>query len=714
MGSVARSIRNLRKRGRLYALTNFTTSNRYQTAGVGGVPPAVPFGVVTLYRAESLTGTLRTFATNRTAVSGWAHYMDASNDVHMHARDTAFKQSPKYRVTPTDLGPVHCSLVMVTATQLVHWHDRHKVGTATAFGTYTPAVDQLVFGSDAASTSPATSLAIVAELIFSGTPSDAQIEAFFDEVRKLGDLPTAFAGATIVHRWSCRDELAGTVVVDGQAGPASVRDTVTLLAADQIGKVGSPLVRWLDASTDGRKTYGVQGFTSTAMYRTTPGTGLVGITTGFTVCFPFRVHAGLGANRFLASHAVSTGWSYDVNAAGTSLRFVGWTAGAAVILPTYALSAGDLGKTRLLTMVFTGTNVETWIDGVQIGSTPCAGFSVDGAGYTAFGGSSSDGVAVFGLSGGHFAATPTQVAELYASWQRTGLVPTLPGFLHCWDTTLDVEANGGPDAGVPATSLDRIGTAHMTAGAGMTIAARIERTAGHEVRPIISGAEGLSTSHYWSVAGGFAGDPAGFMVEALVRVKTIAVGGAFRMFAAKRGNATPGWDLYTFGTMTAFAFALGGAAVGAAAPTAAITAADVGKLISLTGVWDATAGKVRLFVRRVEIGTGTTFAGPYTPAATAFTIGRRSDGHGADNVTLYGFRAGNFIPSAAEVHSAHDRLLLNERMTASDYPGRTLTNLYRFGSGAAPAVLSDLIGSAHLAVTGTPLIADQYAHNWGW
>jgi hypothetical protein len=159
-----------------------------------------------------------------------------------------------------------------------------------------------------------------------------------------------------------------------------------------------------------------------------------------------------------------------------------------------------------------------------------------------------------------------------------------------------------------------------------------------------------------------------------------------------------------------------GVGTGISSPTVVINAADVGKLLHVSLVYDAAAGKVRLYLRRIEQSTGTVIVG-HTAATGALSLLRHAAGSLAcPFVSVFGACMGASTPTLAEIQAEHDACMAAEDIVA--IPGRTawLVSVKQdAGAGlVAPAQLTDRIGVAHLTKGGSPAIVAQYARAWGW
>lgn len=155
------------------------------------------------------------------------------------------------------------------------------------------------------------------------------------------------------------------------------------------------------------------------------------------------------------------------------------------------------------------------------------------------------------------------------------------------------------------------------------------------------------------VAGGERGISTGFGSSLLLVIRSQGVLSAQRMLLANRTIAADGWAVEINGTNANVKFTVGNGTSAIASPAYTFSLGDVGRILSLTGVYDAPAGLVRLYVNGLEVGAGTAFTGTYAQSAatTAQTMGgvyARSDfsAPGTAILDAVTFRG---VPSAAQV-----------------------------------------------------------------
>jgi hypothetical protein len=233
---------------------------------------------------------------------------------------------------------------------------------------------------------------------------------------------------------------------------------------------------------------------------------------------------------------------------------------------------------------------------------------------------------------------------------------------------------------------------------------------------MVYGISGWTAANYYETAspGGIAGVDTGFGVWGLIRVDSQAVASATRRIFNRSSSSATGWFVRTGTTNATLVFgAASGAGVGTTAPAYTITAGDVGKVIGFVGVHDGS--NLRLYVNRVEVGSGTAITG-YTPQSTATRIGARNTGlEPADNITILGCAGGHGVPSLAEVQALFD--LMKSSCDVRSISGKTssLWSAKRdFAGTTAPATLDDKSGSEDMSRVGSALTASSWVPSWGW
>lgn len=503
----------------LYALSSLSGSNWYETqAGGGEVGAAAGFGFIVLCRLhQGVASAARAIADNfyTSPIEGWTLNSTGTNNSVLAAFSSGAAASistPAVALTPSDSGRI---LALV---------GQHTGAGATARlsvfrGSY---VSQAITGYTAAAARkmaigkranvgniPADGVDVIGKLTFRGVPSDAQIAAVLDAARNGMDLPTAFVGATLTHRISLRDVLAGLdlPVIDGQTAPASLPDTVTAASIDAMARQGSPTVRVIDPGVDGRKSYGATGFSTTNRLESA-GAPLNGATVSVELELVFNTALASGKHIISNANGSSIVGGFSAYQSANTLNIFSYGPG---VNASYTIPASYAGQLVTLKIEITGAVIRALLNGVALGADVAATYTASSrplyVGTFGDGTSPSDNVSIYRVRGG-------TIAQPY---------------LHDWNLTTDITANGGPSNGIPATVQDRIGTDHLTRVGGPVVGA------GNRV-------SGFASTVYGQSAGVAApGAVGGFNAAVLYEHgTTITLEG---LFACSNGGATNGFAL---------------------------------------------------------------------------------------------------------------------------------------------------------------------------
>lgn len=549
-----------------------------------------------------------------------------------------------------------------------------------------------------------------------------------DHLSNVGTPSVTSLGATITHRWSLRDTLAAAnvAIVDGAAAPAAIPDSVTLASVDAMTKAGSPVVRVMDPSVDGRRTYGALGFSATSYLRASAA-GIRGAATGFTLVVEMNY-----VNAATASAYVVT--SYDDGSPASSgaalyvdpgfLRFYAF--GGPGSLTLRAMTVSDYGRKMLVAVTWDGATWRAYVDGAQVTSA-AGGFTRNTTTAMYLGrGAAGDplftsAVIPYRVAGCDVALTAAEVADLTSAWSQSGTF-TLPAGKpnpHFYDLTQDITANGGPSAGMPATVQDRVGTDHLTrVGTGLQVSQRTERLWSYEATPILYGGRAFSSTSYLrtATAQGLGGDAGSFWALMVYRSDTNSIATSRHLMSCTVAGS--GWIHYASANNSVMQTLLAdGGGTYRAGPTYTLAAADVGKLqIALIG-WDNASGRIRVMAKRVEQGAPGVAMTGFTPSTSFLDIGNGT-GAGAplDGITWVGAAYGTgAFPTLAQYQATYDAIMATEDV--QPMTGTTTRNLWSVKhsvvNGAWGATVADQAGSAPLTVNGTPTLEPIYARAWG-
>jgi hypothetical protein len=486
--------------------------------------------------------------------------------------------------------------------------------------------------------------------------------------------------------------------------------------------------------------YGLRDFSSVNYYATPNPGGEPGNATSFGLSMAMVPTTLSSANQFLihrANNGVTAGWFVTINA--NALSFFAVNSGGAYIKSTsYTITASDIGRVLHFVARFDGSNLRLTVNRQELAPVALAtylahtGATQLGVLFATFPALASTFLWWFTFSG---APSVAQVAA-HADAVRAlgGVMPTSfdgATVTHGWPVRNALGTTVVSGQVAPASLADSVtaATADAMVRVGSPTVIAIDpntpRLWGYETAPLLYGANALTTGDHFEAANGFAGDPAGFWVCALIMINSQAsgIGSANRNIFARRAAANAGWNLQTGALNSTISFSLGGTGGAGTvnSPSQIVAAGDVGKLLLVHGVWDAPSLTARLYCKRLQLSTGSVFTGGTFVAETGVTqIGRRQNGLAADNITIFGVAAGLGIPTLAGVQAHTDAVMASEEL-ASGIPSLTTSLLVNLkadivaNGSAMPASLLDRSGNAQsFARVGNPAVASQYARAWGW
>lgn len=694
----------------LYGITGFSAANRLQTA-IGGGEAGVDtgFGVVALaVWKEVPTGSQMLVQRVNGAVSaGW--YLQTSG-ASLRAVFVSGAGVPvvsaSYTIVASDLGRVIEIDASISGGMIWLIVNRQLVGAGVAITGYTPAASEDTVWSLWETTQAFTSGMLLSSATYRGNPSVAQRNAYADETRILGDLPTTIQGATITHRHSLRDQLRaiGGAVTSGQTAPATLEDTITRAAADALARQGTPTVVTIDTSRDGRRTLGVLGESgkylqaSGAAGRGATWSAMVWMTQRSAVS-PRPLSRGArtlrGFRFFAASVLLSTGTGEVAIAAPAGLP----DGSPCLVLAQY--DGATLSITASNSAQTASVSAPTYVPPLESDAL-VVGFE---------GGAYSAGTVYHGMQVGDTLLTPTEIAAVMAEFNATGRMPLVTKGVNAWNLHADIEANGG--AAAPASFADRKGAAAMSpVGGSMLVTSYVDRVWSYETTPIIEGASFDGDSSKYLVADTTMdvglGVPRWYALS--MRVDSQAVTSATRrLLGTLNTGGTLGSSIFTSGTNASVAWTLfqtNGAAL--TSPSCAIVAADIGKILLFLFSFDST--RARSYFKRAESGTGSSAAsGTISDPPGPLYVGRTAlTGGAAEGVTLFELACGDGLVSLAEFQALSDDCLAFDGQVRG-IPNKT-KHRWKFGvNGTVPVSVADLVGSMPLPRQGTIGVGQQFA-----
>lgn len=553
------------------------------------------------------------------------------------------------------------------------------------------------------------SASIVSMMLFDRLLNPSELAVVQNYVRtKYGVVPT-----TMTHRQSVRDALAGLSVVDGQTAPASLADTVTGAAADAMTRTGSPTVRVIDTSIDGRRTYGACGFSATNCLTTaTPG-GVRGSVNGFS----FVHHAilwSLSGNEVLfhcANASGTQGW-YLVREAATLRWYTSNGVGGIASSPTRTLTSADLGRPLIIHGVRDAAGLlYLYLDGVSVGAAtgPVASYALASwatmIGVNQALANPAVTMSWFGSGGGSgatFIFDASDVASHYAASIAAGVIATHAKLEHVWLPNADILAAGGPSAGIPAQVQDRVGTDHLT-----------------RVGALVVDGTGLRdfTGQYYqsaSAASGFIGSVSGWWAEVLAYFRASNVSNQYFLSSTNAAVAPFGLAVrLEVSANNVIVYSGNGSAL-----TQLTVAIALNQLHHIAIRYNGTL--MQLFVDGALVATSAAFV--YAPATLPTKLGALVGSlptASVDTSILYGASAGAVVPSDGEIATAAAAALSTGKVVGvtgkTDKRWSIVDDVIEAG-GKVPALIKERVsGVDHMVVVGAPLqVAQRVERIYSW
>jgi hypothetical protein len=717
MGAL-RAIMSARRRSVL-GVSNFSNVNFFESAIAGGElgVAAGGFGFVFAFFLRRMPGSNTNIPFSRMIASspyqGFRGYIGNGQIVTNVCAGAAGLSGQTFNLSGNDLGRVHVIACRLTASNDVetYFAGRWQAGALPA-AYVAAATISLTLGTDTTRGWFARDLDAISAFTFRGDPTRAQIEATIAEFRKRGDLPDAMAGATIAHRQSVRDELRGTIVVDGQAAPAQLTDTITRAGVDALVKRGAPVVR--EISSDERRVLGMLGALPTSYF--VAAAGIRGAATGFTIIAAIRVDqlpTGGAVGRPIANSysTVNTGYSfYGINNT-ISFYQIGTINGQVCTLSTV-----DVGATMLVAVTWSGATYRGYKDAVQTLADTAGPFAPNTTSEMCVGRTASaasternDFCSLFALAGCDEGLTLAELQAVQDNWQKSGKLVLPAGKINPrnYDFTAATVA-GGVDA-VPAV------VPNAAPGGAVDPLVRVGPDA------TIGAVRGLKINYPLSAlvgppGGGFQGGTTALTVSFLL-ASTGPVTTINEMFASQ-GKATF-WDFRRGGSAGSLGYpgvVLRTSTGGVQSGQYTYQPGDAGKLMHFAFTWDGAF--LIFYANGVPQGAPVALGGlggttGLNDPTEQLTIGAQQDGQTAcKDFTFVSIGGGNYAATPAEIATQSASSLAGGRLVA--IPGRTDDRRYNYDQDAAeqgtplPGKLIDRTGHDYpLACLGGGLVLAQ-------
>lgn len=558
--SAKAALRSLVSVDPIVAIDNFSAASFFQTAVLGGeVGSASGFGAVMLLYVRAIPTTQQIIFHNLDSGGTVGWYWQLSANTLRFGGQVA----TAYTITPSDVGKILIAHAVYTGSGFRVVVNRVQMAVDTA-ASLTVGTQRTLLGQWNA-TQVFTAGGVIATMTHRGVSTVAQMQAYADAARLLGDLPQTMAGVTVSHHWSAKLELAK---LTDQSTPKQLTDNITGASVDALATVGNGLkVVKIDPAIDGRSSYGAQGFSDANYFTTIAGQGIQGSAGGFTCTVRLRwdaIPTGLQIPLIAGVPGSAAVWFLRTN--GAALSVTANTTSAA-----YTITAGDLGQWVTVQIQFTGSVLRLLVHGVQIGADVASTITPQGSAVFRFSGWTAQPFvsgALQSVCGGNYVATLAELQQQATDIETAGRLVAIPGMNggtpkteHLWDLTADV-LSSGVDA-MPAVVLDRIST-HDLSRAGIAV-----QTDANSILGV--GPYGAADSWQTAINGGIQGSNTCHIVIDffLTKIPTAAE----MLIHATNSGTTTGWFAQFANNLFRVVIA-GGVAI---SPNYTVTAADLGK-----------------------------------------------------------------------------------------------------------------------------------------
>lgn len=428
-----------------------------------------------------------------------------------------------------------------------------------------------------------------------------------------------------------------------------------------------------------RRVFGARNFGALVYLRTADPGGIAGAPSGFRVaCWArFDTLPGLAQTLAARSNNTNAGWTLNITT-GNQLRFTcADGTGALISSTTYQLTSADLGRPRYVEAQHTGSALRLYLDGVALADVAITGYTAHAGPMTigqVAGAQAAVGVAIFGLSGGHFVSTQAEVTAARDAFATTGRPVQIPAKTS-WHSDFSASLSSSTSS-FPTTISEQLGGDHLTR---------------------VGGVWKQDANSLWFDGGAYYQDAASGSVMATrpwiavkLRIRTLSVPYGARYLVSRSNGSNQGVELRFLSSTTIQFYATdgSGARVGV---TIEANASDVGVIRTVVARVDSL-GYRRLYLRnRATTAEAGPFTG-YTTSALPIQIGARDLPPSLTNCDLIGVALGNSDLTDAEL----DALLADtDPATAPIVAGKT-ERRYHLGPASSQAPLNsipDLMGA---------------------
>lgn len=698
--------------------TGFSAYNRLQTAnGLGVAGQLAGFNVATRATITSTSGQ-EAVAGRFGAMTGWIFYRNGTSLQFICYTGSANVSSPALTLTAAHLNRPLYLHGWIDSGKLHFAVDGAWVGSF-AISAYAPSNNGTSF-----STTSMPFAGVCFEL--SGghfVPTQAEVmKNYLDSVRagSLQPMPNNKSE----HLWS----IPKAVVANGgwsNGMPALVPD---LIGTDHMTSYGG----WIVGGSNGlRSNELVEALDATVLGIRTQGSSFPGTTSAWSAAvtwYDYGLQIGTAATLMCqVTFGIGAGWLIWNNPTGVYTAHV--RASGAIRSMDYAVPGGvtPVGVHEAA-ITYDGSQFKFYFDGVLAASSATGlVFEPTTAEPLMFGSQRSASPVYPGRSksllGGYVANVAWTAGELstaFAAAVAQGKpvgVPTKTD--KRWSFPDDVlEASGK----VPTFGKERVaGVDHVTlVNSGLQLCARAERSHTYEVKPIMTGVTNPTDTDFYQSSAGGAGNVLAWGGTIVFRPKATTLSQTrvlLGMMTTTPGNA--GLDIRTTGTNAGVvATIVNGDAIARSSSVCVLTSLYQ-RICVFSFFWDGVTGRLRVFLNRVENGTGQTQTG-FILGPGPVRIGSfiPTTGFAAIDNDFFGFSLWEGYVNTPQVQAQHDTILANDGRIVP-MPGCTpgmlvdLTLDAKDNGGLLGASLKDRMTKNAMTRTGVPTMVQNNVRAFG-
>jgi hypothetical protein len=210
----------------------------------------------------------------------------------------------------------------------------------------------------------------------------------------------------------------------------------------------------------------------------------------------------------------------------------------------------------------------------------------------------------------------------------------------------------------------------------------------------------MTTGHFQTAAGeGFQGSTSGFWVGSLFRLSDFPAS-IQTFFCYCFSGTSGGMLLYQIAPALLTFLIVQPENTYAITPTYTMSTTELGKVMSIVGVYDSSGPEISLYVNGSAVGSPEPVSGYLPNAANVSKLGSYTPD---DKAYVYGAAYGVDVPNASAIAQWHSECKAS-RQIVSMPGGYTTDGLWRIDANSAISGVPDLEGTADMSINGTPTV----------